>query len=105
MTMARDIAAEILEGLDDAAAYLDGQPTNARVTTVKVPERVDVRAVRQSVGASQAEFAARFGIPVDTLRKWERGAREPDAAGKLYLHVIARNPKAVEEALASERLA
>jgi hypothetical protein len=34
-TMARDIAVEILEGLDDAAAHLDGLPANARVTTVK----------------------------------------------------------------------
>lgn len=97
--MPRNIAAEILEGLEEVAAYLDGKPAPVRVTTVNIPDEVDVRAVREAVGATQTEFAARFGIPVDTLRKWERGVRHPDAAGKAYLLMIQRNPKLVEETL------
>lgn len=97
--MARNIAAEILEGLGDAADYLDGRAAAVRVNTVNVPERIDVREVREAVGATQVEFSRRFAIPVDTLRKWERGTREPDAAGRAYLALIRRDPKVVEKLL------
>lgn len=97
--MARDISAEILEGLAEATAYMQGDPGSTRTAVINVPEHIDVREVREALGATQIEFAARFAIPVDTLRKWERGTREPDAAGKAYLLLIKRNPKAVEEIL------
>ena len=59
------------------------------------------KIIRQALGLTQQEFAAQFRIPLGTLRDWEQGAAEPDAAAKAYLHVIARNPKAVAEALAA----
>jgi len=59
------------------------------------------KIIRQALGLTQEEFAARFRIPLGTLRDWEQGAAEPDAAAKAYLHVIARNPKAVIDALTS----
>jgi len=34
-----------------------------------------------------------------TLRDWEQGRKEPDAAARAYLKVIGRNPSAVSEAL------
>lgn len=71
------------------------------MSSITVPESVNVREVRQAVGATQAEFSARFGIPVDTVRKWERGARQPDAAARAYLTVILKNPKLVEDVLGS----
>ncbi|MFY7776921.1 MAG: helix-turn-helix domain-containing protein [Elstera sp.] len=94
--MARNIAAEILEGLEDATNLLDGKPSVARVTQV---DTIDVRAVRDAAGGTQAEFSARFGIPVDTLRKWEQGTRQPDAVGRSYLRLIRKDPRYVEEAL------
>jgi putative transcriptional regulator len=57
------------------------------------------RIIRRALGLTQQEFAARFRIPVGTLRDWEQGAAEPDQAARAYLTVIARNPKAVTEAL------
>jgi putative transcriptional regulator len=99
--MPRNITSEILEGLQEAADYLDGKPTETRATTVNVPERVDVRSLREKLNLTQAEFSARFALPIDTLRKWERGVREPDAASRAYLTLIQRNPKAVEETLAA----
>jgi putative transcriptional regulator len=35
------------------------------------------------------------------LQDWEQGRRRPDRAARAYLKVIAKKPKAVEEALAS----
>lgn len=95
--MIRNIAAEILEGLEDAAAYLDGRPHCAQATVVNVPEPINVRAMRQSVGITQAEFSTRYGIPLETLRKWERGTRLPEVAAQQYLRVIQKNPALIAE--------
>lgn len=58
-----------------------------------------VKVIRRALGLSQEDFAARFRIPLGTLRDWEQSRKEPDAAGRAYLTVIARNPNAVSEAL------
>jgi putative transcriptional regulator len=58
-----------------------------------------VRVIRRALGLSQEEFAARFHIPLGTLRDWEQGRKDPDAAARAYLMVIGRNPGAVAEAL------
>ena len=58
-----------------------------------------VGIIRRALGLSQEEFAGRFHIPLGTLRDWEQGRKEPDAAARAYLVVIARNPTAVAEAL------
>lgn len=51
-------------------------------------------------GWTQEGFAARYRIPVGTLRDWEQGRREPDAAALAYLRVVEREPEAVARALA-----
>lgn len=58
-----------------------------------------VRVIRRALGLSQEEFATRFHIPLGTLRDWEQGRKEPDAAARAYLTVIGRNPAAVRDAL------
>ncbi len=58
-----------------------------------------IRIIRRALKLSQEEFAARFHIPLGTLRDWEQGRKAPDAAARAYLKVIARNPSAVAEAL------
>ena len=57
------------------------------------------RRLRRELGLSQEEFAARYHIPVGTLRDWEQGRFEPDAAARAYLSVIAREPEIVRRAL------
>jgi putative transcriptional regulator len=58
-----------------------------------------VRVIRRALGLSQEEFAARFHIPLGTLRDWEQGRKNPDTAARAYLRVIGHNPAAVTEAL------
>lgn len=61
-----------------------------------------VKSVRRSLGLTQEEFAARYGIPLGTLRDWEQGRTEPDRPARAYIRVIASNPEWVCQALASE---
>ncbi len=60
---------------------------------------VDVKAIRSATGLSQGVFAARYRIPVGTLRDWEQGRKQPDTTARAYLHVIASNPEMVVKAL------
>jgi putative transcriptional regulator len=57
------------------------------------------RTLRRALGLSQEEFAARFHIPIGTLRDWEQGRAEPDQAARAYLEVIASAPDVVRKAL------
>jgi putative transcriptional regulator len=76
----------------------DAQPlTEANLKRMKRTPQVKI--IRRALGLSQEEFAARFHIPLGTVRDWEQNRKEPDAAARAYLVVIARNPNAVSEAL------
>ena len=55
---------------------------------------------RTALGLSQTDFAARFHVPVGTLRDWEQArATAPDFA-IAYIRVIAQFPDIVAKAVA-----
>ncbi len=58
-----------------------------------------VRRVRKRLGFSQAEFADRIDVPLDTIRNWEQGKRSPTGAAKALLKVLNRAPEAALAAL------
>jgi putative transcriptional regulator len=64
-----------------------------------VPEPA-VRALRRRLGLTQAEFAARLVVPVETIRNWEQGKRLPRGPARALLAVIAHAPDTVFAALA-----
>jgi putative transcriptional regulator len=49
---------------------------------------------------SLERFAGRFGLPVDAVRPWESGHRQPEAAARALLTLIAADPKFVMRTLA-----
>jgi putative transcriptional regulator len=51
------------------------------------------------VRLTQEEFAARYHIPIGTLRDWEQGRSEPDQPARAYLTVISHDPEGVRRAL------
>ncbi|HLY06384.1 MAG TPA: helix-turn-helix domain-containing protein [Rhizomicrobium sp.] len=76
----------------------DAQPLT-REKEHKMRRTPQVFVIRRALGMSQEEFADKFQIPLGTLRDWEQGRKEPDAAARAYLKVIGKNPAAVEDAL------
>lgn len=59
-----------------------------------------IRKTRTGLGLSQADFAARFRVPVGTLRDWEQArATAPDFA-VAYVRVIGAHPDMVAQAVA-----
>jgi putative transcriptional regulator len=59
-----------------------------------------VRDLRQRARLTQIEFAARLGVPVETIRNWEQGKRMPRGPARALLAVIAHAPETVFAALA-----
>ncbi len=73
-----------------ALADPDAQPlTQERLARMKRTPQVKV--IRRTLGLSQEEFAARFHVPLSTLRDWEQGRKEPDAAARAYLVAIGQS--------------
>lgn len=93
------IGESLLKGAEEALAYAEGHVKESKTHKIKVPKRVDVRAIRNGLHMSRREFSKQFGFPLRTLEKWEQGVRNPEGAARAYLVVISRNPKAVETAL------
>ena len=73
-------------------------------TALAVPEPTGplpaVRDLRRRARLTQLEFAARLGVPVETIRNWEQGKRMPRGPARALLAVIAHAPEAVFAALA-----
>jgi len=61
---------------------------------------VEVRDLRRRAQLTQQEFAARLGVPVETIRNWEQGKRAPRGPARALLAVIAHSPEMVFAALA-----
>ncbi|MEO5335703.1 MAG: helix-turn-helix domain-containing protein [Magnetospirillum sp. WYHS-4] len=57
------------------------------------------RRVRRRTGLTQAAFAARIGVPVDTIRNWEQGKRSPAGPAKALLRVLDHAPETALAAL------
>jgi putative transcriptional regulator len=97
--MSRKAFDKIAAGFKEAAAIARGEKKPAKMY---VPADVDVRKIRRSLGLTQEEFAARFGLPLGTIRDWEQRRRQPDGAARVLLHVIKHEPKAAARALRAE---
>ncbi len=93
----------LIQGAREASAMASGQIETETVVMngVRVIRAaiIDVAKLRKSMKLSQSEFAARFQIPVATIRDWEQKRSRPEGAARVLLKVIKKDPKAVLRAL------
>ena len=50
------------------------------------------RRVRSQTRLTQAEFAARIGVPIETVRNWEQGKRSPRGPARALLKLVDQAP-------------
>jgi len=97
------------DGSERAMHASDGQPLTARARTGsrlangRVIEAAYARNVRGQTGLTQTAFAARIGVPVETVRNWEQGKRSPRGPARALLKVIEQAPDAAFAALGGKR--
>ncbi len=88
----------IVESMKEAVAISKGEmPENSY--RIHIPEKINVKSIRERMGLSQAAFANRFGLSVFAVRNWEQGKRQPDPAARAYLKVIEKAPQLVADVL------
>jgi putative transcriptional regulator len=87
---------DLMTGLDEVDAFLAGQTVGYKVS---VPAEVDVRSIRNGLKMTQSRFSDTFGFSLDAVKHWEGGRRTPESSARAFLTVIAKNPRAVIEAL------
>src|SRR5215208_2174395 len=74
----------------------DAQPLSAEdLGRMKRTPRAKI--IRRALELTQEEFAARYHIPLGTLRDWEQGRTEPDQPARAYLQLIAGDPERVHQ--------
>lgn len=66
--------------------------TVAISTNGALPDAAYARGVRARTKLTQAEFAARIGVPIETVRNWEQGKRSPRGPARALLKVIDKVP-------------
>lgn len=95
---------EAVDALNDedveqaALADPDAPPTSAEAL-VHFQPAVDVKAIREKLSLTQAQFATTFHLSLATIQAWEEGQSLPDPVARTLLRVIERNPAAVKDAL------
>lgn len=92
----------MMEGLNDVEVFLAGERDGFKA---HVPQDVDVKAIRNRLGMTQAKFSDTFGFSLDAIKHWEGGRRTPEAPARTLLTVIDKNPAAVLSALNPTALA
>lgn len=90
----RNLAAEIIAGLNEFQAWRNGK-RSLRVHKVELPKAADVQGIRHKLKLSQDAFAAFMSVSVGTLRNWEQRRREPQGPARAFLHVASTDPRAV----------
>jgi putative transcriptional regulator len=91
------------EAMAAALADPDAQPLSAeKLARMRRVSRV--KALRQRLGMTQAQFAEAFHLPVTTLRDWEQRRTAPDAPARALLLAIERDPEVMRRLL-SDRAA
>jgi len=62
-----------------------------------------VRQVRARCGLTQAAFASKIEVPIETVRNWEQGKRLPRGPARALLKLIDKAPEAAFAALGGKR--
>lgn len=66
--------------------------------SVEIPPRPkpmkpsDIRALRESLNASQTLFAQLLNVSSNAVESWEQGLREPRQATLKLLYIVRKNP-------------
>jgi putative transcriptional regulator len=89
---------KIMQGIGEARTYLEGTSDKRRYR-VHVPDKVNVRKIRQRLGLSQEAFAQTYGFTLSAVRDWEQGRRKPERSARILLKIVEKEPEAVTRAL------
>lgn len=65
----------------------------------KIPDAEEIKRIRNGIGLSQEAFAERYGLNLDSLRKWEQNRATPEQAAVMVLRMVENSPEDVRRIL------
>jgi putative transcriptional regulator len=89
---------ELIDSVQEAAAIYRGEKKPSRQFQFSA---LDVKAIREKTGLSQARFAVVMGVSVRTLQNWEQGHRTPRGPAVSLLRIVDHDPEAALKAIYS----
>jgi putative transcriptional regulator len=92
---------QMMDGLNDVEAFLAGEQEGFKA---HVPQEVDVKAIRNRLGMTQARFSDTFGFSLDAIKHWEGGRRTPEAPARTLLTFIDRESRCRAHCTKSRRV-
>src|ERR1700676_814483 len=87
----------------DAQSIATAAHNAARSADARLNDASYARNVRGQTGLTQSAFAARIGVPVETVRNWEQGKRSPRGPARALLKVLEQAPDAAFAVLGKAR--
>ncbi|MFC1320444.1 MAG: helix-turn-helix domain-containing protein [gamma proteobacterium symbiont of Ctena orbiculata] len=87
--MKKEMFDEFLESVQEMDEIVGGKKKASRSFDYPDPE---VKAIRESMGYSQARFARTFGVSKRTVENWEQGRRRPTGAARTLLRFVEADP-------------
>lgn len=87
---------ELVESVGQAGAIRRGESEPCRETTYTA---IDVKAIREKTGRTQASFAQMIGTSLATVRSWEQGTRQPTGPARALLTIFQADPEAASRLL------
>lgn len=87
--MKKEMFDEFLESVREMDEIVGGKKKASRSFDYPDPE---VKAIRESMGYSQARFARTFGVSKRTVENWEQGRRRPTGAARTLLRLVEADP-------------
>lgn len=95
--MKRDIAQEIIHGLELLKAEALGQIPPLKRTVIEIEDKSEVLAVRQKLGVSQKLFAQLLHINERTLENWEQGRTKPNTQAAVLIKLVNKRPELIKD--------
>lgn len=90
--MKHDEFEELIASIKEAGKIKRGQAQASRIYERTEP---DIKMIRETIGYSQAKFAALIGVNIRTLQNWEQGHRHPTGPAKVLLRLVQTAPELV----------
>lgn len=77
---------------DGSERALPPAQINGTAEVTSITDASYARGVRSATRLTQAEFASRIGVPIETVRNWEQGKRSPRGPARALLKLIDKAP-------------
>ena len=98
----RNIANELLEGLNDALEFEKGNK-DLKTTFKELPgpapkySKSAIRKIRKDFGLNQEEFAQLLNVEITTIRSWEQGQRSPNKAAERLIQLFEADQTIIQK--------